>query len=83
MARYVFSPENSPEAMSLARAKKAAREYGAEVVRAHERGMLLEVDSSRVKAVARALAGWRYTIEQRTTRIPERTPLERKRRSAG
>lgn len=83
MARYVFYPENSPEAMSLARARKAARDLGAEVVRAHERGMLLEVDSSRVKAVARVLAGWRYAIEQRTMRIPERKPLERRRRSVG
>ena len=83
MARYVFYPENSREAMSLARAKKAARDHGAEVVRAHERGMLLEVNSSRVKAVARVLTGWRYAIEQRTMRIPERTPLERRRRSAG
>ena len=83
MTRYVFYPENSPDVMPLARARKAAREHGAEVVRALDGGMLLEVDPSHVKAVARALTGWRYAIEQRTMRIPERAPLQRTRRSVG
>ena len=83
MARDVFYPEDSPDVMPLARAGKAAREHGAEVVRALAGGMLLEIDPSDVKAVARALTGWRYAIEQRTMRIPERTPLQRKRHSVG
>jgi hypothetical protein len=39
--------------------------------------MLLEVTPARVPEVAQALPGWRYSVERKTTRVPERKPLER------
>lgn len=39
--------------------------------------MLLEVTPAEVPEVAKALPGWRYAAERKTTRVPERKPLER------
>lgn len=39
--------------------------------------MLLEVTPAQVPEVAQALPGWRYSVERRTTRVPERKSLER------
>jgi hypothetical protein len=39
--------------------------------------MLLEVTPAQVPEVAQALPGWRYSVERKTTRVPERKPLER------
>lgn len=41
--------------------------------------MLLEVTPAEVPEVAKALPGWRYAAERKTTRVPERKPLERSR----
>lgn len=38
---------------------------------------LLEVTPAQVPEVAQALPGWRYSVERKTTRVPERKPLER------
>ncbi len=39
--------------------------------------MLLELAPAQVPEVAKALPGWRYAAERKTTRVPERKPLER------
>jgi hypothetical protein len=39
--------------------------------------MLLELAPAQVPAVAQALPGWRYALERKTTRVPERRPLQR------
>ena len=39
--------------------------------------MLLEVTPAQVPEVAQALPGWRYSVERKTTRVPEPKPLER------
>jgi hypothetical protein len=39
--------------------------------------MLLELAPAQVLEVAQALPGWRYSVERKTARVPERKPLER------
>jgi hypothetical protein len=39
--------------------------------------MLLKLAPAQIPEVARALPGWRYSVERKTTRVPERKPLER------
>lgn len=78
MARYVFFPATaSTGAVPLASAKKTASEHGAVVLRAIAGSMLLEAPPSKAAAVAKALPGWRYSPERKTTRVPERRPLQR------
>ena len=83
MARYVFFPASVSDAKSLAAAKKIAREQGATVVWVIEGAMLLEASPIKAAKVAKALPGWQYAVETKTTRVPERTPLERARMIAG
>ena len=86
MTRFVFFPQSASDAKldakSLAAAKKVVRERGAIVVRTAAGGMLLEVDAATAAQIARALPGWSYTIERKTTRLPERSPLERAKMAA-
>ena len=77
MARYVFNNSNAQDSKVLAAAEKAARSYGATVVKSLAGTMLLEVTPAQVPEVAQALPGWRYAAERKTTRVPERKPLER------
>jgi hypothetical protein len=42
--------------------------------------MLLDVPAAKVPEVAQALPGWHYSAERKTTRVPERKPLERAKR---
>ena len=84
MSRYVFSNSNAQDGKVLTAAKKAAQLRGATVVKSLAGTMLLEVPASKVPEVARALPGWRYSVERKTVRVPERKPLERaKSRSNG
>lgn len=83
MARYVFFPATaSTGAAPLASAKKTASAYGATVLRAIAGSMLLEAPPAKAAAVAKALPGWRYSPERKTTRVPERRPLQRAKLSA-
>lgn len=83
MARYVLFPKStSSDAKSLVVAKKIVRESGVTVVRTAAGGMLVEGDAATVAQVARDLPGWSYTIERKTTRVPERSPLERAKMTA-
>jgi len=61
----------------FASAKRTASAHGATVLRAIAGSMLLEAPPSKAAAVAKALPGWRYSPERKTTRVPERRPLER------
>ena len=39
--------------------------------------MLLEPAPAQVTELAQALPCWRYSVERKTTTVPERKPLER------
>jgi hypothetical protein len=77
MSRYVFFNSDAQDAKVLAAAKKVARSRGATVMKSLAGTMLLELAPARVPEVARALPGWRYSVESKTARVPERKPLQR------
>jgi hypothetical protein len=77
MARYVFYRSDAQDAKVLTAAKKTARSRGATVVKSLAGTILLEVTPAQVPEVAQALPDWRYAAERKTTRVPERKPLER------
>ena len=77
MSRYVFFNSDAQERKVLTAAKKVARSRGATVVKSLAGTMLLELAPAQVPEVAQALPGWRYSVERKTTRMPERKPLER------
>ena len=77
MGRYVFFNSDAQDDKVLTAAKKAARSHGATVVKSLAGTMLLELEPAQVSEVAQALPGWRYSAERKTTRVPERRPLER------
>lgn len=74
MSRYVFFNSDAQDAEVLTVAKKTARSRGATVVKSLAGTMLLEVTPAQVPEVAQALAGWRYSVERKTTRVPEPKP---------
>lgn len=83
MARYVFSlATDAIGAVPLASARRTATAHGATVLRAIAGTMLIEASPAKAAAVAKALPGWRYSPERKTTRVPERTPLQRARQLA-
>ena len=77
MSRYVFLNSEAQDVKVLAAARKAARSRGATVVKSLAGTMLLELAPVQVTEVAQALPGWRYSVERKTTTVPERKPLER------
>jgi hypothetical protein len=77
MGRYVFFNSNAQDGKVLTAAKRAAQLCGATVVKSLAGTMLLEVAPAQVPQVAQALPGWRYSVERKTTRVPERKPLQR------
>lgn len=79
MSRYVFFSVNSRDAKELTAAKRTARSLGATVVGAVAGSMLLEAEPAKVEKVAKALPGWRYTVDRKSVRVPEQTPLQRAR----
>lgn len=81
MDRFVFFT-SATDAVGLATAKKTAKALGAAVVRALPGTMLVVAPPTKAAQVAKALPGWRYTAERKTTRVPERRPLERARLTA-
>lgn len=83
MSRYVFFNSDVQDAKRLTAAKQAARARGATVVKSLAGTMLLELAPAKVTEVAQALPGWRYSAERKTTRVPERKPLERAKARSG
>ncbi|WP_395321882.1 hypothetical protein [Variovorax sp. UC74_104] len=77
MSRYVFFNSSAQDIKVLTAAKRAARSRGATVVKSLAGTMLLELPPAQVSEVAQALPGWRYSAERKTTRVPERRPLQR------
>lgn len=77
MARYVFHNSDAQDSQVPTAARKAARSRGATVVKSLAGTMLPEVTPAQVPEVAQALPGWRFAAARRTTRVPERKPLER------
>ena len=77
MSRYVFFNDDAQDGKVLAAAEAMVRSRGAKVVKSLAGAMLLELAPAQVADVAQALPGWRYSAEGKTTRVPERKPLER------
>ncbi len=73
----MFSNNEAQDDKVLTAAKKAARSRGATVVKSLAGTMRLELAPAQVSEVAEALPGWRYAVERKTTRVPERRQLER------
>ena len=82
MDRYVFFHAPGLDPKVLTAAKKTARALGATVVRAAAGSMLVEAAPTQIAKVATALPGWRYCVEGKTHRLPERRPLQRVRLAA-
>ena len=82
MDRYVFFHAPGLDPKVLLAAKKTARALGAIVVRAVAGSMLVEAAPTQIAKVATALPGWRYCVEGKTHRLPERRPLQRARPAA-
>ena len=53
-------------------ARRALSRGGATVVKVVAGTMLVEVEPTLVAELAKGLPGWRYTVERKSTRIPER-----------
>lgn len=83
MARYVFFSSNAQDVKALAAAKRAASQSGATILKSLAGTMLLELTPTQVPKVAKALPGWSYSAERKTTRVPERKALERSKASTG
>ncbi len=77
MSRYVFFNSDAQDAKVLTAAKKAVRSRGATVVKSLAGTMLLGVTPAQLPQGAQASPGWRYSVERKMTRVPERKPLER------
>lgn len=77
MGRYVFFNSKAQDSKVLTAAKRAARSHGATVVKALAGTMLLELPPKQASELAQALPDWRYSAERKTTRVPERPPLQR------
>jgi len=77
MSRYVFSTSQALDAKALVSARQAARGCGATVLKSLAGTLLVEAGPAQLAEVAQALPGWTCTPERRTTRVPERKPLER------
>lgn len=76
MARFIFRPQGL-ESTPIATVKRAASGQGATVLKMVGKLMLLEMAPAKAAKFARGLQGWSYSADQKTTRIPERRPLER------
>lgn len=80
MDRYVFYSADAVDAKTLTAARKTARALGATVVGTAAGSMLVEALATKAAEVAKALPGWRYTVDRKSARLPERTPLQRAKR---
>ena len=82
MDRYVFFHAQDLDPKVLMAAKKTARALGATVVRTAAGSMLVEAAPTQIAKLATALPGWRYCVETKTHRLPERRALQRARLAA-
>lgn len=77
MDRHIFFSSEHLGASTMAAAKKTAQALGAKVINTASGGLLIEATPEVIGQVASALPGWNHTVERKTMRIPERTPLQR------
>jgi hypothetical protein len=77
MGCYVFYNSELRGHEALAAARQSAMSIGIAVVKTLAGTMLLERTPQQAVEVARALPGWRYSVDRKTTRAPERRPLAR------
>ena len=78
MSRYVFLNSEAQDVKVLAAVRKAARSRGATVVKSLAGTLLLGLAPAQVTEVAHALPGWPYSVERKTTTVPECKPPERR-----
>jgi hypothetical protein len=77
MGRHVFYSSELRGHEALAAARQSAMLIGVTVVKTLAGTMLLEGKPLQAIEVARALPDWRYSVDRKTTRAPERRPLAR------
>lgn len=82
MDRYVFYAKDSLDAKAVRAARATVVSLGAAVVRAGVGTLLVEVEATQVRKVARALPDWRYSAERHATRLPEKRVAQRVREAA-
>jgi hypothetical protein len=82
MQRFVFYNSSGLDPKTAAAAKRTVKSLGATVVKATAGTMLLEASPAKLALVVKALPGWRYSIEAKSYRIPDRSPLQRARLNA-
>ena len=77
MTHYVFySLQLSIDRKVVMAARNVATSLGATVVRTLGGSMLIETTPAKVGQIAKALPDWRYSLETKGYRIPERSPLQ-------
>jgi len=75
MPQYVFYPPQLPvDRKVVTAARKLAASLGATVVRTVAGSILLEATPAKAAQVAKALPGWRYSVETQGHRLPEHSP---------
>ena len=80
MPLYVFFHASTLDKKVVVAAKRTVVSLGANVLRTAAGSMLVEASEKEVEQLAEALPGWRWSIERKSHRIPERGPLHRPRK---
>jgi len=83
MDRHVFFAKQSLDPKVLRTAKAIAEDLGVTVLKTGPGTMLVEAEPALVRKLAKLLPEWSNSVENKTYRLPERTPLQRERRAVG
>ena len=83
MNRHVFFAKQSLDPKVLRTAKAIAEDLGVTVLKTGQGTMLVEAAPALVRKLAKSLPEWGNSVENKTFRLRERTPLERVRRVGG
>jgi len=83
MNRHVFFTKESLDPKVLRTAKAIAEDLGVTVVKTGPGTMLVEAEPALVRRLAKSLPEWSNSVENKTYRFPERTPLQRVRSTVG
>ena len=83
MERHVFFAKQSLDPKVLRTAKAVAEDLGVRVLKTGPGTMLVEAEPALVRKLARSLPEWCNSVENKTYRFPERTPLQRVRQAVG
>ena len=75
MVRHVFFAKQSLDPKVLRTAKAIAEDLGVTVLKTGPGTMLVDAEPALVRKLAKALPEWGNSVENKTYRFPERTPL--------